>query len=60
MPAHLRDIPTYRCQWRSGLGCQKPATKRLFNTRNEPINEYCLKHARQALADFNKRREGES
>lgn len=55
MPAHLRDIPTYRCQWR---GCGKPATKRLFNTRNAPISEYCAKHAQQALADF-KRSEGE-
>lgn len=47
MAAHLRSLVTPRC-----LVCDRPATKELRDTRNQPINTYCGRHAKSALQEF--------
>jgi hypothetical protein len=53
MPAHLRELPKCRT-------CGKPATHSLVNGMNAPTGEYCDRHARMALKDFQQKYERES
>jgi hypothetical protein len=42
--AHLRPLP--RCH------CGKPATEAVYTGLNDLYGVYCLRHAKQALADY--------
>lgn len=50
MPAHLRPLP--RCRT-----CRSPASEMLYNGVNAPLGEYCTRHAKAALRDFQKNHE---
>jgi len=55
VPAHLKEIWHSPCGW---AGCEKEATKKLFNTWNAEINSYCTRHATVALKDYQRKYEG--
>ncbi len=52
MAAHLRPLP--RCRT-----CGKPATQMLMNAANAPSGEYCERHAKGALRDFQAKHESQ-
>ena len=47
MPAHLR--PLAHCV---SYGCDRPATRELYNGQNAPSGVYCDRHAKAALRKF--------
>lgn len=55
MAAHLRPLP--KCQ---RPGCDRPATREMFNSRNAPMGRYCDRHAKVALAEWLKKHPDEA
>jgi hypothetical protein len=51
--AYLREIEVRRCY---AHGCNRRASHGLYGERNEPLGDYCARHAHQALRAYSNRR----